>query len=140
MLVLGGCPERTEDEDEDHREGTRRRQGRVGAVAARRPGAGMVGREGWAGDRGGGEQPGGSDYRQPTTQPEIGALRGVSSSGVLKTLLDRGLIAESGRKESPGRPILYQTTTEFLKQFGLSDLCELPDLEDAACAPGEEAD
>jgi segregation and condensation protein B len=78
-------------------------------------------------------------YRQPITQPEIDALRGVSSSGVLKTLLERGLIAEAGRKESPGRPILYQTTPEFLKHFGLSDLSELPDLEDPACAAGEDA-
>lgn len=68
-------------------------------------------------------------YRQPITQPDIDALRGVSSSGVLKTLLDRGLIREAGRKDTPGRPILYQTTTEFLKHFGLRDLTQLPSLE-----------
>ena len=71
-------------------------------------------------------------YRQPITQPEIDALRGVSSSGVLKTLLERGLIREAGRKETPRRPILYATTPEFLKHFGLADLSELPRLEEIA--------
>lgn len=71
-------------------------------------------------------------YRQPITQPEIDGLRGVSSSGVLKTLLDRGLIREAGRKETPGRPILYATTPEFLKHFGLADLADLPRLEETA--------
>src|SRR5438874_2908205 len=79
-------------------------------------------------------------YRQPITQPEIDSLRGVSSSGVLKTLLDRGLIREAGRKDSPGRPILYETTTEFLKHFGLADLSELPNLEEASRATDDEAD
>ncbi len=73
-------------------------------------------------------------YRQPVTQPDIDALRGVSSSGVLRTLLDRGLIREAGRKETPGRPILYATTTEFLKHFGLGELSELPNLEESAGA------
>lgn len=79
-------------------------------------------------------------YRQPVTQPEIDVLRGVSSSGVLKTLLERGLICEAGRKETPGRPILYSTTPDFLKHFGLCDLNELPNLEEAAVELAEEAD
>jgi segregation and condensation protein B len=69
-------------------------------------------------------------YRQPITQPEIDAIRGVHSGGVLKTLLERGLIEESGRKETVGRPILYATTEEFLKHFGLDDLSALPLLEE----------
>lgn len=69
-------------------------------------------------------------YRQPITQPEIEAIRGVNSDGVLKTLLDRGLIRQAGRKETIGRPILYVTTDEFLNYFGLNDLSELPDMED----------
>jgi segregation and condensation protein B len=70
-------------------------------------------------------------YRQPITQPEIEAIRGVNSAGVLKTLLDRGLTREAGRKETVGRPILYATTDEFLKHFGLNDLSELPLLEES---------
>lgn len=70
-------------------------------------------------------------YEQPITQPEIDALRGVNSDGVLKTLVERELIAEAGRKEAPGRPILYRTTERFLLHFGLSDLNELPQLEDS---------
>jgi len=69
-------------------------------------------------------------YEQPITQPEIDALRGVTSDGVLKTLAERELIREAGRKDAPGRPILYCTTDHFLKHFGLSDLSELPSLED----------
>lgn len=70
-------------------------------------------------------------YEQPVTQPEIDALRGVNSDGVLKSLLEKDLIREAGRKEAPGRPILYRTTGYFLKHFGLSDLSELPKLEDS---------
>lgn len=70
-------------------------------------------------------------YEQPITQPEIDALRGVNSDGVIKTLLERELIAEAGRKDAPGRPILYRTTDRFLKHFGLADLTELPKLEDS---------
>jgi len=73
-------------------------------------------------------------YRQPITQPEIEAVRGVAASSVLKTLLDRRLIAEVGRKQAPGRPILYGTTGEFLHYFGLNDLSELPPLEDGESA------
>ena len=68
-------------------------------------------------------------YRQPVTGPEIEAIRGVSIDGVLGTLLTRGLIAEAGRKQAPGRPILYTTTEEFLRFLGIRDLAELPQLE-----------
>ena len=70
-------------------------------------------------------------YEQPITQPEIDALRGVKSDGVIKTLLERDLIREAGRKDAPGRPILYRTTEYFLKHFGLPDLSELPSLEES---------
>jgi segregation and condensation protein B len=70
-------------------------------------------------------------YRQPITQPEMEAIRGVNCAGVLKTLTDRGLIVEKGRKETVGRPILYVTTDQFLKHFGLKDLTELPLLEES---------
>src|SRR5277367_5645525 len=65
-------------------------------------------------------------YKQPVTTPEIMDIRGVHGAGVLKTLLDRKLIKESGRKDVIGKPILYKTTKEFLVQFGLKDLSELP--------------
>ncbi len=65
-------------------------------------------------------------YKQPVTTPEIMDIRGVHGAGVLKTLLDRKLIKESGRKDVIGKPILYKTTKEFLVQFGLKDLNELP--------------
>jgi segregation and condensation protein B len=65
-------------------------------------------------------------YKQPITKAEIEALRGVSIESSLATLVDKGLIEEAGRKESPGRPILYGTTKRFLKYFGLKDLNELP--------------
>jgi segregation and condensation protein B len=67
-------------------------------------------------------------YRQPATQAEIEAIRGVSCDGVLKTLQERELISEAGRKQTPGRPILYATTTAFLHYFGLTSLDELPAL------------
>jgi segregation and condensation protein B len=70
-------------------------------------------------------------YRQPITQPEIETIRGVNCTGVVKTLSERGLIAEKGRKETVGRPILYVTTDQFLKHFGLKDLTELPLLEES---------
>jgi len=69
-------------------------------------------------------------YRQPITRPEIDAIRGVSSDGVIRTLLARGLIEEQGRLDTPGRPILYGTTFEFLRCFGLESLEDLPPLED----------
>jgi segregation and condensation protein B len=69
-------------------------------------------------------------YKQPVTAPEIMEIRGVQGAGVLKTLLDRKLIHEAGRKNVVGRPILYRTTKEFLVQFGLKDLSELPTLKE----------
>jgi len=68
-------------------------------------------------------------YRQPCTMPEIEAVRGVCVDGVIKTLADRGLVREAGRKQAPGRPILYATTEEFLEYFGLNDIAELPDID-----------
>ncbi|HLW76711.1 MAG TPA: SMC-Scp complex subunit ScpB [Bryobacteraceae bacterium] len=69
-------------------------------------------------------------YKQPVTTPEIMEIRGVQGAGVLKTLLDRKLIAEGGRKAVVGKPILYRTTKEFLVQFGLKDLNELPTMKE----------
>jgi segregation and condensation protein B len=69
-------------------------------------------------------------YKQPVTAPEIMEIRGVQGAGVLKTLLDRKLIAAAGRKNVLGKPILYKTTKEFLVQFGLKDLSELPSLKE----------
>ncbi|MBN1146411.1 MAG: SMC-Scp complex subunit ScpB [Anaerolineales bacterium] len=68
-------------------------------------------------------------YRQPVTRPQIDAIRGVNSDGVLKTLLLKGLVHEVGRAEAPGRPILYSATAECLQYFGLSSLDELPPLD-----------
>ena len=69
-------------------------------------------------------------YKQPITAPEIMEIRGVQGAGVLKTLLDRKLITTAGRKNVVGKPILYKTTKEFLVQFGLRDLSELPTLRE----------
>jgi segregation and condensation protein B len=69
-------------------------------------------------------------YKQPVTGPEIMEIRGVQGAGVLKTLLDRRLIAVAGRKNVIGKPMLYKTTKEFLLQFGLKDLSELPTLKE----------
>jgi segregation and condensation protein B len=69
-------------------------------------------------------------YKQPITAPEIMEIRGVQGAGVLKTLLDRKLIAAAGRKQVVGKPILYKTTKEFLVQFGLKNLQELPTLKE----------
>jgi segregation and condensation protein B len=69
-------------------------------------------------------------YKQPITAPEIMEVRGVQGAGVLKTLLDRKLIAAAGRKNVLGKPILYKTTREFLVQFGLNSLVELPTLKE----------
>ncbi|NLW45738.1 MAG: SMC-Scp complex subunit ScpB [Firmicutes bacterium] len=65
-------------------------------------------------------------YKQPITKAEIEALRGVSVESAIATLVDKGLIEEAGRKDSPGRPIMYRTTKQFLKYFGLNSLNELP--------------
>lgn len=75
-------------------------------------------------------------YQQPVTRPQIDAIRGVSSDGVLKSLLSKGLITEAGRAEAVGRPILYCTTPEFLQYFGLNSLEELPVLEEKAQSSG----
>lgn len=68
-------------------------------------------------------------YRQPITRPGIEAIRGVSSDGVIRSLLSRGLIQEVGRAEGPGRPILFSTTVDFLQHFGLDSLGQLPPYE-----------
>ena|SRR5437763_1781842 len=69
-------------------------------------------------------------YKQPVTVPEISEIRGVDSSGVIATLLDRKLVTTAGRKTVIGRPILYKTTKEFLLRFGLKDVNELPSMEE----------
>jgi segregation and condensation protein B len=71
-------------------------------------------------------------YRQPCTRVEIEAVRGVDADAVLATLTDRKLVRILGRKEAPGRPILYGTTKDFLEVFGLPDLTALPPLRDVA--------
>ena len=69
-------------------------------------------------------------YKQPLTRQEIDDIRGVDSSGVVKTLLEKKVIGPAGRKKVPGRPIMYRTTQKFLEYFGLKDLSDLPTLED----------
>jgi segregation and condensation protein B len=71
-------------------------------------------------------------YRQPITRPAIEAVRGVNCDGVIQTLVSRGLIQEVGRQETAGRPILYATTFEFLQNFGLRGVEDLPPLEETA--------
>lgn len=68
-------------------------------------------------------------YRRPITRPQVDAIRGVNSDGALKSLLSKGLVQEVGRSSSPGRPILYSITPEFLQHFGLGSLGDLPPLE-----------
>src|SRR5208282_1798839 len=68
--------------------------------------------------------------KQPVTVPEISEIRGVDSGGVIATLLDRKLVTTAGRKAVIGRPILYRTSKEFLLRFGLSDINELPSMEE----------
>src|SRR5262249_51900332 len=75
-------------------------------------------------------------YKQPITALEITEIRGVNTSGVLSTLLERHLIKIVGRKNVVGRPFLYATTKEFLIRFGLNDLTDLPKIEDMAEALG----
>jgi segregation and condensation protein B len=76
-------------------------------------------------------------YMQPVTKGEIEGIRGVSADSVIATLVDRRFLTESGRKEVPGRPILYKTTPEFLEAFGLRSLEELPPIDVDAAAPIE---
>jgi len=77
-------------------------------------------------------------YKQPVTGPEIAEIRGVNTSGVLGTLMERRLVKVSGRKRVVGRPFLYATTREFLIRFGLKDLTDLPKIEEMAEALGFE--
>ncbi len=77
-------------------------------------------------------------YRQPVTRAQVEAVRGVNSDGVLNTLLARGLVAEVGRLEAAGRPILYGTTFEFLQYFGLESLAQLPPISEVGKASGVE--
>ena len=69
-------------------------------------------------------------YRQPVTKGYVEQIRGVDCSGIMNTLVEKGLVEEKGRLDAPGRPILYGTTLEFLKRFGLNSLSELPEIED----------
>lgn len=69
-------------------------------------------------------------YRQPATRAEMESVRGVSVDGVLDTLLERGMVRTAGRAETPGRPVLYETTPEFLEVFGLRELDELPNVDE----------
>jgi segregation and condensation protein B len=75
-------------------------------------------------------------YQQPVTRPQIDSIRGVNSDSMMKSLLTKGLILESGRADGPGRPILYSTTPEFLQHFGLNSILEMPSL----AKPEEEGD
>lgn len=74
-------------------------------------------------------------YRQPVSRPDIDAVRGVNSEAVLDNLLDRRMIRIAGRKDSPGRPFLYETTRDFLVAFGLRDLTDLPKVEGELAIP-----
>jgi len=75
-------------------------------------------------------------YRQPVIRPDIDSIRGVSSDSSLKTLLERGLVAIAGRDEGPGRPLLYKTTPNFLRYFGLNRIEDLPDPDELASILG----
>jgi segregation and condensation protein B len=68
-------------------------------------------------------------YQQPVTRPQVDEIRGVNSDSMMKSLLSKGLIQETGRTDGPGRPILYSTTPEFLQHFGLNSVRDLPPLE-----------
>ena len=70
-------------------------------------------------------------YQQPVTRPQIDSIRGVNSDSMMKSLLHKGLILETGRADGPGRPILYSTTPEFLQHFGLNSILEMPALAKA---------
>ncbi len=79
-------------------------------------------------------------YRQPASRPDIDAVRGVNSEAVLDNLLDRRMVRIAGRKDSPGRPFLYETTRDFLVAFGLRDLADLPKVEGDLVIPEAPAD
>ncbi|PYM82841.1 MAG: SMC-Scp complex subunit ScpB [Candidatus Rokuibacteriota bacterium] len=74
-------------------------------------------------------------YRQPASRPDIDAIRGVNSEGVLDNLMEKRMVRIAGRKEAPGRPFLYETTREFLVAFGLRDLGDLPQVEGELAVP-----
>ena len=76
-------------------------------------------------------------YNEPVTKTQIEEIRGVSADSVIATLLDRRFIVESGRRESPGRPLLYKTTPDFLEAFGLNSLDDLPAVDLDALQPRE---
>ncbi|HKJ38566.1 MAG TPA: SMC-Scp complex subunit ScpB [Anaerolineales bacterium] len=79
-------------------------------------------------------------YQQPVTRPQIDSIRGVNSDSMIKSLLNKGLVLESGRADGPGRPILYSTSPEFLQHFGLNSIVEMPPLakpEDESSDAGE---
>ncbi len=77
-------------------------------------------------------------YKQPVTRHQVSAIRGVNSDGVLRSLVDRGLVAEVGREDGPGRPVLYGTTPEFLERLGLPSLAALPPLAPLLAEGGAE--
>jgi len=76
-------------------------------------------------------------YRQPVTRAEVESIRGVNVEGVLRTLLEKGMVRIRGRKDSPGRPLIYGTTSQFLEYFGLNSLSELPRLEELVPPGGQ---
>jgi segregation and condensation protein B len=78
-------------------------------------------------------------YKQPVTRHQVSAVRGVNSDGVLRALVDRGLVEEAGREETPGRPLLYATTPAFLERLGLPSLAALPSLAPLLGADAEDA-
>jgi len=79
-------------------------------------------------------------YKQPVTRHQISAIRGVNSDGVLRALVDRGLVDEVGREDAPGRPMLYGTTPEFLERLGLPSLSALPPLAPLLGVADEDAE
>jgi segregation and condensation protein B len=78
-------------------------------------------------------------YKQPVTRHQVSAIRGVNSDGVLRALVDRGLVEEAGREETPGRPVLFGTTPGFLERLGLPSLASLPSLAPLLGADVDEA-
>jgi segregation and condensation protein B len=78
-------------------------------------------------------------YKQPVTRHQVSAIRGVNSDGVLRALAERGLVADVGREDAPGRPVLYGTTPEFLERLGLPSLAALPPLAPLLGAVEDEA-
>ena len=77
-------------------------------------------------------------YKQPVTRHQVAAVRGVNTDGVLRALVDRGLLSEVGREEGPGRPVLYGTTPDFLERMGLASIADLPPLAPLLGEPDEE--